>query len=63
MPFEFDPAKDISNQAKHGVSLALAADLEWGDALVWLDERRAYGEARQSALVPLADRLYYQSQG
>ena len=59
MPFEFDPAKDISNQAKHGVSLALAADLEWGDALVWLDERRVYGEARQSALVPLADRLYF----
>ncbi len=26
---EFDPAKDYSNIAKHGVSLALAEQLDW----------------------------------
>jgi uncharacterized protein len=40
MQIEFDTAKDIINQAKHGFSLALAAELEWDDALVWIDERR-----------------------
>jgi len=28
MRIEFDPAKDAANKAKHGLSLALAADLE-----------------------------------
>jgi len=29
MEITCDPAKDAANQAKHGVSLALAAKLEW----------------------------------
>lgn len=28
MDIEFDPAKDVANIAKHGISLARAADLE-----------------------------------
>ena len=28
MDIEFDPAKDASNVAKHGISLSRAADLE-----------------------------------
>jgi uncharacterized DUF497 family protein len=28
MRIEFDPAKDAANKAKHGLSLALVADLE-----------------------------------
>jgi uncharacterized protein len=39
MDIEFDPVKDASNQAKHGVSLALAAELDWDAALVWVDAR------------------------
>ena len=42
MRIEFDPTKDASNQQKHGVSLALAADLDWDAALVWIDERFDY---------------------
>jgi uncharacterized DUF497 family protein len=31
MEFEFDPAKDVSNILKHGISLARAANLEWDE--------------------------------
>ena len=40
MRIEFDLAKDTRNRAKHGVSLALARDLEWDAAIAWLDDRR-----------------------
>jgi hypothetical protein len=33
---EFDPSKDKTNQRKHGVSLALAEELDWDAALVWV---------------------------
>jgi uncharacterized protein len=59
MQIEFDPVKDASNQAKHGVSLALAAELEWDDALVWMDTRYEYGELRMIALAPEINILYY----
>ena len=54
----FDPAKDAVNLAKHGVSLAEAARLDWGNALVSLDDRREYGEPRQVALAPMDGRLW-----
>jgi uncharacterized protein len=56
---KFDPDKDVSNQAKHGVSLALAAELEWDAALVWEDTRYEYGELRMIALAPETNVLYY----
>jgi hypothetical protein len=59
MHIAFDPAKDATNVAKHGVSLALAAQLEWDSAVVWPDERRSYGEARQCALALLGERLFF----
>jgi uncharacterized DUF497 family protein len=57
--FEFDPAKDKSNRAHHGLSLALASKLVWDEALVWVDDRYGYDEQRMVALAPLGDRLYY----
>jgi len=59
MGIEFDPAKDVANQAKHGVSLAMASDLDWKAALVWVDERFDYGESRMIALAPQTGILYY----
>ena len=59
MRIEFDPAKDASNQAKHGVSLARAADLNWDAALVWIDDRFEYAELRMIALAPKIKILYY----
>jgi hypothetical protein len=59
MRIEFDSAKDISNQSKHGVSLSLAGELDWEAALVWVDERFEYGETRMIALAPETGTLYY----
>lgn len=59
MHITFDPTKDAANVAKHGLSLTLAAQLEWDSAVVWLDERRAYGEARKCALALLGERLFF----
>lgn len=59
MRIELDPAKDAANMAKHGVSLALAAELEWEAALVWIDDRFEYAEMRVIALAPKAKILYY----
>jgi len=49
MHFEFDPTKDKENLAKHGVSLALAEELDWDAALVWVDARFEYNELRMIA--------------
>lgn len=59
MQIEFDPGKDAANIEKHGVSLAFAADLDWDEAFVWIDERFAYGEMRMIALAPSTQILYY----
>ena len=59
MRIEFDPAKDVTNRAKHGVSLALASKLDWEAALVWIDNRFEYGELRVIALAPQSEILYY----
>jgi uncharacterized protein len=59
MRIEFDPAKDAANQAKHGVSLAFAAELDWDAALVWGDNRFEYNELRMIALAPKTEILYY----
>jgi uncharacterized DUF497 family protein len=59
MRIEFDPAKDVTNQTKHGVSLSLAVELDWEAALVWIDERFEYNEMRMIALAPRTEILYY----
>lgn len=59
MRIEFDPTKDSVNTAKHGTSLALASQLDWSCALVWVDSRHSYGEARQSALGLIGQRVYF----
>jgi uncharacterized protein len=35
-----DPAKEAANLAKHKISLAEAAKLDWGSALIWADLRK-----------------------
>jgi uncharacterized protein len=56
---EFDPAKDASNRARHGVSLSLARELDWDAALAWVDHRFGYDELRMIALAPKTNTLYY----
>lgn len=59
MDITYDSVKNEANIAKHGVSLADAANLDWESALEWLDNRKTYGEPRMSALGVLADRVYF----
>ena len=58
MNIEFDTAKDEANMAKHGVSLALAAEIEWSDVLCAADTRRDYGELREVGYAAIEQRLY-----
>ena len=59
MQIEFDATKGRVNQKEHGVSLAMAVELDWDAALVWVDERFEYDEVRMIALAPRAGILYY----
>ena len=59
MRIELDPDKDATNQQTHGVSLAVAGELNWDAALVWVDDRFEYGETRMIALAPKTNILYY----
>jgi len=54
----FDPAKDATNRAKHGVSLGAAARLDWNLVLAKLDSRADYGEPRRIGYGPIGRRLY-----
>jgi uncharacterized DUF497 family protein len=47
--FEWDDIKDHSNQRKHGISLAAAADLFHGRYFEFPDNRTDYGERRMIA--------------
>ena len=59
MQVDFDPKKDVANLANHGVSLAIAASLDWDAALMWVDDRFEYDELRMIALAPETNTLYY----
>jgi uncharacterized DUF497 family protein len=58
MKLTFDPHKDASNQAKHGVSLGMAEELDWDTLECKPDTRREYGEPRQIGYAMSDDRLY-----
>ncbi len=58
MRITFDPAKDASNQAKHGVSLVLASQIDWHDVWVKPDDRQDYQELREIGFAVIGDRLY-----
>jgi len=59
MELDFDPVKDVINRAKHGLSLADAALLDWETAVIWTDTRMDYGEVRMSALGYIRMRLHF----
>lgn len=58
MEIEFDPAKDAANIAKHGVSLALAVEMDFDTAVVVADDRKNYGEDRFRAFGIIGGRAY-----
>src|SRR3546814_9120903 len=58
MKIEFDHAKDLINQQKHGVSLASVVDLDFETAIVREDDRSDYGETRWRAAGLIGQRLH-----
>lgn len=50
MQITYDPAKDAVTQAKHGLSLAAAARIDWASAVTWADARMDYKEDRMRGL-------------
>ncbi|GAW41441.1 hypothetical protein SH203_01847 [Brevundimonas sp. SH203] len=58
MKVGFDPGKDASNRAKHGLSLADADLGDWKAAFIALDDRRDYGEFRWYAYLPIDGRVH-----
>lgn len=58
MDIEFDTAKNQANIDKHGISLALAGDIEWSDVMCMPDGRRDYGEVREIGFAVIERRLY-----
>jgi uncharacterized protein len=54
---EFNPAKDVINQRKHGVSLALAERFDW-NAAGFQPARTVAGEHREKALSYVDGKLY-----
>lgn len=58
MEIEFDAAKDQDNIAKHGVSLALAAEFDPETLITRIDNRKDYGEMREIGLGLIDDRLH-----
>ena len=57
MGFQWDPAKDAANRAKHLVDFRQAAQVFRGFVLVREDDRRDYGERRLIALGEYDGRL------
>lgn len=58
MDITFDPAKDDSNQRKHGVALSLAKLIDWSEVMAKPDTRRDYGEVREIGYAVIERRLY-----
>lgn len=58
MDITFDPAKDATNRAKHGLSLADASRIEWDTVWVRLDGRRNYREPRMIGLGYIGARMH-----
>lgn len=56
--YDFSPAKEALNQAKHGVAFAAAEGFDWSTALVAEDFRQNYGEQRFVALGKIGQRVH-----
>ncbi|PLZ02884.1 hypothetical protein CY652_08155 [Burkholderia sp. WAC0059] len=58
MDITFDPAKDVTNVAKHGVSLSLAMEIDWPEVWCGVDDRKDYGELREIGYALISTRLF-----
>jgi len=58
MKYEFDPNKNASNIAKHGVPLTAVDGFEWGTADIREDHRFDYPEQRFEATGLIGEHVY-----
>ena len=59
MRVEFDPAKDVLNIKSHGLSLAVAAELDWDLLISHADDtRHDYYELRMVGFAPIGPDIY-----
>ena len=56
--WDWDEPKRQANLAKHGVDFALVTEFDWLSAVIRVDDRFDYGEARLKAEGLIAGRLY-----
>lgn len=56
--FSWDRSKREANVAKHGVDFSQVEDFDFSTALVFVDNRRDYGEVREIALGSIGNRLH-----
>lgn len=57
--FSYDPAKSERNLVERGLPFSLAAEFDWGHALIEEDQRHHYGERRYKALGMIDNRLFH----
>ncbi len=58
MDIEFDPAKNDTNEAKHGIGLDAATGFDWETAFERVDDRFDYGEVRFVAIGLIDQRVH-----
>lgn len=58
MQIEFDPAKNEKNIRERGLDFGRVVDFDFETAVIWIDSRKAYPEARYSALGRLEGRVH-----
>lgn len=58
MHIEYDQNKSEANERKHGVSLVLAAKIDWSAVWCAPDDRQDYGELREIGYAPIDGHLY-----
>jgi uncharacterized DUF497 family protein len=54
----FDPEKNAKNIAERGLSFERVDELDWDTAVIVVDVRRDYGEARLRVMARLDGRLH-----
>ena len=58
MKITFDPAKNARNVRERGLSFERVAEVDFNDALIYVDDREDYGETRYIAICYLDRRLH-----
>ena len=58
MKIEYDPTKNQTNIAKHGISFDIAVNFEFETSITWVDDRFDYGEVRYCELGYIGFSLY-----